>query len=103
MRRKKAKDAPNVVADIFSIKTQPVDVLFDFGDTYSFISVKLAEKLGLVPISRPALHFVTFPNRKTVKCAELHEDCPIQMYEHVFLADLYKFELTNFVVILRMD
>ena len=46
---------------------------------------------------------MTLPNGRTVKCDELYEDCPIQMCEHVFLADLSKFKLTFFVVILRMD
>jgi len=43
------------------------------------------------------------PDEKTVKCDELYEDFPIQMYEHEFMADLYKFELTDFSVILGMD
>jgi len=38
-----------------------------------------------------------------MKCDELYEECPIQMYEHEFLEDLYKFELTDFGVILGMD
>jgi len=31
-----------------------------------------------------------------VKCNELYEDCPIWMYEHEFLADIYKLNLTDF-------
>ena len=45
---------------------------------------------------------MTLRNEKTVKCDELYEDCLIQMYEHVFLADLYKFKLTDFGVILGL-
>jgi len=40
---------------------------------------------------------------KTVRCEELYENCPIQMYEHEFLADLYTFELTEFKVIMVID
>jgi len=46
---------------------------------------------------------VTLPDGKTVKCDELYEDSPIQIYEHEFLVDLYKFKLIDFGVILAMD
>jgi len=46
---------------------------------------------------------VTLLYGKTVKCDELYEDCPIWMYKREFLTGLYKFELTNFGVILGMD
>jgi len=36
-------------------------------------------------------------------CEELYEDCPIRMYGHGFLADLYRFKLTEYGAILRMD
>ena len=36
-------------------------------------------------------------------CKELYEGCPIKMYECDFLADLYKFKLTDFGIILGMD
>jgi len=45
---------------------------------------------------------MTLPYGKTVKCDELYGDCPIQMYEHEFLRNVYKFELTNFGVILGL-
>jgi len=40
---------------------------------------------------------------KTVSCEELYEGCPIKIYECEFPVDLYKFELTDFGVILGMD
>jgi len=46
---------------------------------------------------------VALPDGKTVKSDELYEDCPIHMYKHEFLVDLYKFELTDFSVILGTD
>jgi len=53
MCREEAKDALNLVTGTSSIKIQPVDVLFNSGGMYAFISVKLVEPLGLVPTSRP--------------------------------------------------
>jgi len=46
---------------------------------------------------------VILPDVKSVMCDEVYEKCSIRMYEHKFLANLYKFELTAFGVILRMD
>ena len=43
------------------------------------------------------------PDRKTMKCEELYEDCHIRMYEHEFLANLHQFELTDFGVMLGKD
>jgi len=53
MRQEEAKGAPNVVTGTFSIHDRPIDVLFDLGATYSFMSAKLVEALGLNPISGP--------------------------------------------------
>ena len=101
--KEEAQDTPNIVTSTFSIQAQLIDVLFDFGATHSFISMKLLDTLGLVPTHRPTLVSVTFPDRNIMKYDELYKDCPIQTYEHEFPADLYKFELTDFGVILGMD
>ena len=103
MRKEEAEDAPNVVTGTFSLPTQLVDILFNSGAMHCFISVKLVETLGLHPTRQSSLLFVMFLDGKTVSCVELYEGSPIKMYECEFPADLYKFELTNFVVILGMD
>jgi len=76
MRREEAENTPNVVTDTFPIQAQPIDVLFDYGVMHSFISVKLIETLGLVPIHRPPLLSVTRLDGKTMKCDEWYKDCP---------------------------
>ena len=103
MQREEAKDAPNLVTGTFSIKIQLVDVLFDSGAMHSFILSKLVETLGLVPTSRPSVLSVALLDGKNVRCDELHKDYPIQIDDHKFLVDLYKFELTDFTVTLGMD
>ena len=77
--------------------------MFDLGAMQFFISVKLLESLRLVPTHKSSLLFVILPDGKTMTCEELHEDCPLRMYEYEFLANLYGFELTDFGVILGMD
>jgi len=96
MHKGEAEDAPNMVIGTFSIQAQPIDVLFDSGAMHSFISVKLVKTLGLLLTCKSPLLFVILPDGKNVKCDELYEACLIWMCEHEFLADLYKFELTDF-------
>jgi len=103
MHKKEAEDAPNVVMGTFSILTQPIDVLFDSGAMHSFISVKLVKSLLLIPTRKSSLLSVILPDRKTVTCEELYEDYRLRMYECAFLTDLYRFELTDFGLILGMD
>ena len=103
MRKEEAEDAPNVVTGTFPFFTQSVDILFDSGATHSFISAKLVETLGLDPTQKSSLLTVMLPNGKTVACKELYEDYPMKMYECEFPANLYKFELTDFEIILGMD
>ena len=43
------------------------------------------------------------PNGKIVSCEELYEGHPVKMYECEFPANLCKFELTDFGIILEMD
>ena len=73
MRKKDVEDAPNVVNCIFSIRTRPIDVLFDSGTTHSFVSTKLVEALGLVLVSKNFILPMAFPNRNTMRCNELYK------------------------------
>jgi len=91
------------VTGTISIKTQPVDVLFNSDAMYSSISIKLVEALRLVPTSRHSLLPVALPNGKRVRCDELYNDWPTQIDVHVLLSDSYKFSLTDIDVFLGMD
>ena len=77
MRKEELEDAPNAVTSIFSLLTQSIDVLFDSGYMHSFISVKLVETLGIIPIHKSSLLSVTLPDGKTVTCEELYKGFPI--------------------------
>ena len=103
MRKEEAEDALNVLTGTFSLLTQLIDVLFDLGAVHSFISARLVPMLGLIPTHKSLLLSVALPDGKTVSCEELYKGCLLRMYECKFLADLYKFELTDFGIILEMD
>jgi len=103
MWRDEIEDAPNIVNAAFSIKSQLGDVLFDFGATHSFIFAELLETLRLVPLSKRFLLPLALPDWKTVRWNELFMDYPIQITSRDCLADLYKFKLADFDIILRLD
>ena len=103
MCKEEVEDAPNIVMGTFSIQAQPVDVLFDSGAMHFFIYVQLVETLGLVLTHKSSSLSVIPSDGRTVRCEELYENCPIRMYEHEFLADLYTFKLTDFGFILGMN
>jgi len=88
---------------VFSIKTHPVKVLFDYGIVHSFISAKLVNSLGLASAFKLSLLPIALVDGKTMKCEELFIDCPIQINRHEFLIDLCKFGLSDFDIILGMD
>ena len=97
------ENTPNVVTGNFSIKTHPVEVLFDSGATHSFISTRLVKILWLVPVSEPTRLNIALPDGKAINCKEVCINCPIQIHGYNFLADLYEFSWTKFGVILGMD
>ena len=76
--------------------TYRVEVLFEPGATHSFISARPVETLWLVSTARHSKLSITLSNGKVVDCHDLYIDCPIQIHGHDFLADLYKFALTDF-------
>jgi len=84
-------------------RTHPVEVLFNSGTTHSFISARLVKTLRLVSTSRHSQLNIALANEKVANYLELFIDCLILIHGHDFLADLYKFQLIEFDIILGMD
>ena len=102
MRKEEVEDAPNMVTGNFTI-THHVEVLFDSGVVHSFISARLVRKMQGTLMSRHSMLSIALPDGKMMNVQELFIDCPILIHSHDFLADLYRFELTEFDIILGMD
>jgi len=103
MRKEEVEDAPNVITGNFSIRTHSVEILFDSGATHSFIYARLVETLWLVVTYRYSLSSIALSDGKVMSCRELFIDLPILIHGHDFLLNLYKFELTQFDIILGMN
>jgi len=61
------------------------------------------DTLRIALTSRYSLLSISLLDGKVVSCKELFVDFPILIDRQNFLADLYKFELIEFDVILGMD
>ena len=102
IRKEEVENAPSVVTGNFSIKTHLVEVLFDSGATHSFTSARLVRKMQGTLTSRPSILSIAPAKGKMVNCYELFVGCPILVHNHEFVADLYRFESTEFDIILVM-
>ena len=77
--------------------------LFDTGASHSFISVTLAERLGLsIELLSPPLCLDT-PVGDEVRLTRVCRACEVRVADRPFLADLLVLGMTTFDVILGMD
>jgi len=62
MKKEEVEDAPNVVTGKFSIKSRPVEILFNSGATHSFIYAGLVDTLRIVLTSKHSLLSIALPD-----------------------------------------
>ena len=77
MRKEEVEDTPNIVIGIFSMKTHPIEVLFDSSATHSFIFDGLIEILGLALVPKYSIICIGLSNKKAISCEELFMYYPI--------------------------
>ena len=70
---------------------------------HSFISARLVTKMQGTLIFRPSMLSIVPPDGKMGNYQELFVDCPILIHSHEFVPDLYRFELSEFHIILGMN
>ena len=102
LTQKSAEESNNVVTGNFLICSYPGVVLFDSGDTHSFISAKFISEHKINSRRLESIIFVETPLES--KSANLIcNSCPIEIGGWKFLADLIVLEMQDFDVILGMD
>ena len=65
-RKEEVEDARNLVTSNFSIRTHPVEILFDSGVTHLFIFARLMDTLQVALTCRYFLRSIALPDRKVV-------------------------------------
>jgi len=78
----KCQDAPttsNVVTNIITYNLTPFYSLFDSGATHSFMSPKIAPRLGLETKCIYNLYYINHPYRPVAMCNIIYKDCPLML------------------------
>ncbi|XP_073304087.1 uncharacterized protein [Primulina huaijiensis] len=103
MTQEEADDATEVVSGTILIQKVPAYALFDCGATHSFVSKRLAKKLGLKPELLAELFRIATPTNKAIETHEIHRDCLISIGNQKFSTDLLQIVMADFDIILGMD
>jgi hypothetical protein len=91
-----------MLTGIFSIRDQPVKILFNFGATHSFISENLVCKLGLHSCHTQE-SFVISTAGGRIPSNTITKVVPLQLGSRTFLTNLIHLGLGGLDVILRMN
>ncbi|XP_074298554.1 uncharacterized protein LOC141629452 [Silene latifolia] len=102
MSRAEAEAHPDIVTGTFLIFDVPCLVLLDTGASLSFISMKFSDKLPLEPSLGDSTS-ISLPSGDIFSCSYFYSDVPISITESIFPANLLRFPLEEFDVILGMD
>ncbi|KZV27777.1 hypothetical protein F511_40230 [Dorcoceras hygrometricum] len=103
MTQEEAENASDVVTGIIFINKMSAYVLFDCGDTHSFISRRFAKKLGLEPEILCEPYRVATPTNTIIETHKIYRNCKISVNDQSFSANLVQFNMVEFDVILGMD
>ncbi|XP_074297750.1 uncharacterized protein LOC141628517 [Silene latifolia] len=102
MSRAEAEAHPDIVTGTFSIFDVPCLVLFDTSVSLSFISMRLSDKLSLEP-SLGESTSISLPFGDIFSCSYIFSNVPISIAGSIFPANLLRFPLEEFDIILAMD
>ncbi|XP_075499985.1 uncharacterized protein LOC142538559 [Primulina tabacum] len=103
MNQEEADDANEVMSGTILIQKVSAYALFDCGATHSFVSKRLAKKLGLKPELLAEPFRIATPTNNAIKNHEIHRDCLISIGNQTFSADLIQLVMADFDIILGMD
>ncbi|XP_074278476.1 uncharacterized protein LOC141602065 [Silene latifolia] len=102
MSRAEAEAHPDIVTGTFLIFEVPCLVLFDTGASLSFISMKLSDKLPLQSSLGESTD-ISLPSGDIFSCSNIYSNVPISISGSIFPANLFRFPLEEFDVILGLD
>ncbi|XP_075483853.1 uncharacterized protein LOC142524010 [Primulina tabacum] len=103
MTQEEADDVNEVVSGTILIQKVHAYALFDCDATHSFVSKRLAKKLGLKPELLAEPFRIATPTNKAIETHEIHKNCLISIGNQTFSADLIQLVMADFDIILGMD
>ncbi|GKE41598.1 putative reverse transcriptase domain-containing protein [Tanacetum coccineum] len=103
LRDKNAHQDPNVVMGTFFLNQHLARVLFDSGADKSFVSISLASKLNIPPITLDTTYDIEMVDGNLVGTNTIIQGCTLILLNQPFEIDLMPIKLSSFDVVIGMD
>ncbi|GJX49001.1 reverse transcriptase domain-containing protein [Tanacetum coccineum] len=103
LRDRKTHQDPNVVTGMFLLNIHLARVLFDFGADKSFVSISLASKLNIPPITIDTFYDIEMADKNLVSINTVIQGAILTLLNQPFKIDLMPIKLSSFDVVIGMD
>ncbi|GKC18547.1 putative reverse transcriptase domain-containing protein [Tanacetum coccineum] len=103
LRDRNAYQDPNVVTGMFLLNQHLARVLFDSGAGKSFVSISLASKLNIPPITIDTFYNIEMANENLVSTNTVIQGATLTLLNQPFEIDLMPIKLGSFDVVIGMD
>ncbi|GJR19956.1 reverse transcriptase domain-containing protein [Tanacetum coccineum] len=94
---------PNIVTGMFLLNQHLARVLFDSGADKSFVSISLASKLNIPPITIDTFYDIEMADRNLVSTNTVIQGAILTLLNQPFKIDLMPIKLGSFDVVIGMD
>ncbi|GJY46769.1 reverse transcriptase domain-containing protein [Tanacetum coccineum] len=103
LRDRNAHQNPNVVTGMFLLNQHLARVLFDSGADKSFVSISLASKLNIPPITIDTFYDIEMADGNLVSTNTVIQGATLTLLNQPFKIDLMPIKLGSFDVVIGMD
>ncbi|GJQ97844.1 putative reverse transcriptase domain-containing protein [Tanacetum coccineum] len=103
LRDKNAHQDPNVVTGTFLLNQHLAKVLFDSRVDKSFVSISLASKLNILPITLDTTYDIEMADGNLVGTNTIIQGCTLILLNQPFKIDLMLIKLGSFDIVIGMD
>ncbi|GJT96556.1 putative reverse transcriptase domain-containing protein [Tanacetum coccineum] len=103
LRDRNAHQDPNVVTGMFLLNQHLARVLFDSRADKSFISISLASKLNIPPITIDTFYNIEMADKNLVSTNTVIQGATLTLLNQPFKIDLMSIKLGSFDVVIGMD
>ncbi|GKB34901.1 reverse transcriptase domain-containing protein, partial [Tanacetum coccineum] len=103
LRDRNAHQDPDVVTGMFLLNQHLARVLFDFGADKSFVSISLASKLNIPPITIDTFYNIEMADGNLVSTNTVIQGATLTLLNQPFKIDLMPIKLGSFDVVIGMD
>ncbi|GKB30599.1 putative reverse transcriptase domain-containing protein [Tanacetum coccineum] len=103
LRDRNAHQDPNVVTGMFLLNQHLARVLFDSGADKSFVSISLASKLNIPPITIDTFYDIEMADGNLVSTNTVIQGAILTLLNQPFKIDLMPIKLGSFDVVIGMD